>query len=72
MNKKLALILILGFAFILQGCAVYPPYGSVSYNRYNSGYSGHQHGWRGHHGRENHHGWGGGGHRGWGGHRDHD
>ncbi len=73
MNKQLVLILILGFTLILQGCAVYPSYGpQVSYSPYNYGYSGHQHGWRGHHGRGNHRGWGGGGSRGWGGHHDYD
>lgn len=73
------LLILLGFAFTLQACAVYPPYGhSVVYGGYNYGYQPHRYyGWGGHHGWGGGHGWNGGrngweggnnwgGHNGWG------
>ena len=56
MQKMKALVSILAFALVLQGCAVYPPYG------YSGGYNGYQS--NGNYGGGRHHGWGGG--------RDHD
>ncbi len=75
MKKMIALVSIIAFALVLQGCAVYPPYG------YSGGYNGYQS--NGNYGGGRHHGWGGGhgwngggngwgGHHGWGGGRDHD
>ena len=61
-------MLILGFTIILQGCAVYPPYGpSVSYNSY--GHHDHHHSWHGDNGWRNNNGWGE--QRGWGGDQGH-
>ena len=69
MKKIVVLVFLLGFALI-QGCAVYPPYGHhAAYNSYNYGYQPNRNqGWGGHHhGSGGGHGWNGGG-NGWGGH----
>lgn len=63
MRKIFVLTAVVAFALILQGCAVYPPYGpAVGYNSYGGGHHHHRH-----HGGGGH-GWHGGG-RGWGGDR---
>jgi hypothetical protein len=68
MKKILVLMVLIGFALILQGCAVYPHGHSGGYNGYGSPYYGNYGG--GHHGGHGWHGgrnWNGGG-NGWGGH----
>ena len=83
MKKLLGVVLFIGIAISIQGCAIYPAgyyggYGGYSYPYYgyNYGYPSYvyrpyrNYGWGGHYGWGGGHGWngyGGGGH-GWGGH----
>jgi hypothetical protein len=73
MKKIIVLTAFLGFVLILQGCAIYPPFGHRAvYNSYN--YGGDRNGnrgWGGHHGGGGGQNWNGGG-NGWrGGHGHH-